>query len=997
MSNRSETFGRLLKGAINSIAAYEGKTAPAIEDALGEQIGVAGSTIQRYKTGYLPTEPRVVQILAKAAVSRGYLSRMWLQRFLQAARYPNPDALVAQFVDVFGSTPSSRDERTMPTGTLTFLFTDIEGSTTRWEHHPEAMEHALARHDELLHQAIDAYGGQVFKTVGDAFQAVFTTTSVALEAAIAAQRALGAESWGPIKPLQVRMALHVGSVQLRDDDYVGQPMNRVARLCAAGHGGQVLLSNAAQELVRDVLPKGVTLRDLGEHRLKDLVRPEHIFQLVIPDLPADFAPLRTLDSYTHNLPAQTTPLIGREAEVHDISERVRRDGIRLLTLTGPGGIGKTRVALQAAADLLDDFPDGVFFVTLAPIRDPARVPAAIAKTLGYHDAGEQEVLEQIKTDFKHKRALFVLDNFEQVAAAGLYVTELLTAAPQLKVIITSREVLHLYGEHEYMVPPLSLPDLQHLPPIERLTQYEAVRLFIERAQAVRPDFAITADNAPAVAEICTRLDGLPLAIELAAARCKLFPPKALLARLDKRLHLLAGGPRDLPARQQTLRGAIAWSYNLLDAAEQALFNRLGVFVSGCTLVTAEQVLADDRARDEAELTAYIPGRSVLDGLRSLSDKSLLKQDEIAEDGPRFVMLETLHEYAWEQLEVSGEHVMLRRRHAEHYLDFAKTVTPELFGAQQKYWFARLEEEHDNLRAALQWMLDQGEEERALDFCAALGEFWLSRGYFNEGLRWMDTVLAQTRDLTLPVRARVLYSAGSLAFQQSDFARARICYDQSLALARELHDPYLTALGLEGVASIVRKQGDLVQARAMYEESLAMLRELGSVQTIPWSQFRLAQVLLRQGEHAQAQQLSEESLAGLRKADDQLGVACVLGLQGEIAALRGDATQAAALLRESLILARENGGFLVVALGLVRLAGGDTAKHHPIPMARLFGAAETLLDTLDIRITAAERSEWERNVSALCGNLDAEAYQAAWQEGRGMAFEQAIAEALGVAR
>lgn len=587
----------------------------------------------------------------------------------------------------------------IPTGTVTFLFTDIEGSTQLWERHPEAMKVALARHDALLRQAIEANNGYVFKTVGDAFCAAFPTTPDALTAALAAQRALFAESWGEVGSIRVRMALHTGAAEERDGDYFGQPLNRVARLLSAGHGGQTLLSLASQELVRDHLPPGAELRDLGERRLKDLIRPERVFQLIIPDLPAEFAPLKTLDYRPNNLPAQATPFIGREREVGAVRKELLRSEVRLLTLTGPGGTGKTRLSLQAAADLLDDFTDGVFFVPLALVGDPALVAPTIAHTLNVNEVGGKPLLELLKDHLRDKQLLLVLDNFEQVTAAAPLVGELLIAAPRLKVMITSREVLHVYGEHDYPVPPMTLPDPMHLPPLERLAQYEAVQLFIERAQAAKTDFVITSENAPAVAEICVQLDGLPLAIELAAARVRLFSPQAMLARLEHRLKFLTGGARDLPARQRTLRGAIEWSYELLDADEQTLFRRLAVFVGGCMLEVAEAVC---NARNDLAI-------DVLAGLESLADKSVLEQEEMS-DEPRFRMMETIREFAMERLEESGEAEPLRRRHAEMHLLLAEQARSELGGPRATVYLDRLEVEHDNLRAALAWSLEHTNED-----------------------------------------------------------------------------------------------------------------------------------------------------------------------------------------------------------------------------------------------------------------------------------------------
>jgi predicted ATPase len=424
------------------------------------------------------------------------------------------------------------------------------------------------------------------------------------------------------------MALHTGAAEERDGDYFGPPVNRVARLLSAAYGGQVLLSLPAQELVRDQLPTETTLRDLGEHRLKDHFRPERVFQLVSPDLPSDFPPLRTLDTYRNNLPLQPTPLIGREKEVAEVCERLSRPELRLLTLTGAGGTGKTRLALQAAAELTEDFEDGILFVALAAIRDPQLVVGALAGTLGVKEAGGQPLLESLEYYLGEKRMLLLVDNFEHLLEAAPKVSEMLSGAPNLKVLVTSRIPLRLYGEHEYSVPPLALPDPERLPTVETLTHYEAVRLFVERAQAAKADFSVTNDNAPAVAEICYRLDGLPLTIELAAARIKVLSPQKMLERLGNRLKLLTGGARDLPERQRTLRSTIAWSYGLLEEGEKVLFARLSVFAGGRTMEAIEAICD---AEDDLPV-------DVLDGLASLIDKSLLKQEEGVGGEPRFVML-----------------------------------------------------------------------------------------------------------------------------------------------------------------------------------------------------------------------------------------------------------------------------------------------------------------------------------------------------------------------
>ena len=501
----------------------------------------------------------------------------------------------------------------LPKGTVTLLFTDMEGSTRLLQRVGERYADVLEACRHLLRTAFHQYHGHEVDTQGDAFFVAFARATDAVSAAVAAQCALATQVWPEDVAVRVRMGLHTGEPLLASEGYVGLDVHRAARIMSAGHGGQVLLSHTTCTLVEHDLPIGVSLRDLGAHRLKDLEHPSHLYQLVIPDLPADFPPLKTLDTHPNNLPIQLTPLIGREKEVTMVAHLLRRDDVRLLTLTGPGGIGKTRLGLQVAAELTEEYG---FFVNLSPIRDPALVLPTIALTLSVAENPTRSMLDVLQGFLQQKQILLLLDNFEQVVDAASQVTDLLTACPKLKFIVTSRAVLHVRGEQEFAVSPLALPNPRHLPDPVALSQYEAVALFISRARAVQPEFQVMNATAPAVADICVRLDGLPLAIELAAARIKLLPPQALLARLGQRFAVLTSGARDVPVRQQTLRNTIEWSYPL-DTSEQRLFRRLSVFVGGCTLEAVEAI--STTLGDE-------PG-FVLDGIASLIDKSLLRQSE----------------------------------------------------------------------------------------------------------------------------------------------------------------------------------------------------------------------------------------------------------------------------------------------------------------------------------------------------------------------------------
>jgi predicted ATPase/class 3 adenylate cyclase len=876
-------------------------------------------------------------------------------------------------------------------GTVTFLFTDLEGSTRLWEEQRERMQRALASHDALLHEVIEREGGHVFKTVGDAFCAVFADPAGAVAAALAVQQALATD--GDLAtgagPLRVRMALHTGTAEQRGGDYFGPPLNRVARLLAAGHGGQVLLSEATRALVRDALPGDASLLDLGEHRLKDLIRPEHIFQLFGPDLPRDFPPLRTLDLRLHNLPLQPTPLIGREKEIREVTERLRRSEVRLLTLTGPGGTGKTRLALQAAAELADVFEDGVFFVNLAPLTDPALVPSAIAQVLGVQESAERTLVESLQHHLREKSALLLLDNFEQVTEASATVGQLLAAGPGARVLVTSRIPLHLRGEHEYAVPPLSLPDPKQLPPLEQLTQYEAVRLFIERAQAAKADFQVTNSNAPAVAEICHRLDGLPLAIELAAARVKILPPQAMLTRLQSRLKLLTGGARDLPARQQTLRNAIEWSYELLSEEEKLLFHRLSVYAGGRTLEAVEAV-----CNPHGEL-------DVLEGVSSLVDKSLLRQVEGAAGDtgePRFTMLETIHEYAQEKLEESGEAEEIGRRHAEFFLALAEEARSQLNGSEQGRWLSCLEAEHDNLRAALSRTLAQGEVELAGRLAGALWRFWNMRGHVREGRQWLREVLAG-EGLSQPTRAKALDGAGSLAWRQGEPTAAEPLYEESLSLYRELEDTRGIAGVLIGLGILAKLRGELDRAQALYEEALARCRELeptvgiAAVAAIAVLLNNLGSLADTRQEYARAESLYRESLALARQVGDANGVSLALLNLAELARRQGNLPGARVHLRESLHVARDIGHVRWATGGLALLAQLLAAAGAAERAARFFGAVEARFAAMGTHVQTPERPEYDRDLAGARAQLAPEVWERLYQEGAAWSLEEAIAYAL----
>jgi len=780
---------------------------------------------------------------------------------------------------------------TLPTGTLTFLFTDIEGSTRLLEALGDALTPVLERHHALLREAIAVGEGTEVSTEGDAFFAVFPSAPRAAAAAASAQRALAAEPWPSGAAVKVRMGLHTGEGTLGGDNYVGLDVHRAARVAAAAHGGQVILSGATQALTAGGLPLGVSLVDLGQHRLKDLSRPEHLWQLAIEGLPATFPAPRTLEATPNNLPLQLTSFLGRQREVADALALLAEH--RLVTLTGPGGTGKTRLALQAAAEASDRYPDGVYFVALEPITRPELLLPTMAQAMGLMDPGAASV-ERLAEHFGERAFLLVLDNFEQVDAAAPLVGELLARAPHLSVLATSRSPLRVYGEREYPVPPLGLPDPRHLPELEQFTQFESVALFIERAVAVRPDFRVNSANAPAVAEVCVRLDGLPLAIELAAARVRVLTPQAILDRLSDRLGLLSGGARDLPERQQTLRGAIAWSHDLLEDDDKRVFACLSVFAGGSSLEHIEEVCFEVADRHRA-----------LDVVSSLVDKSLLREESASGSEPRFRMLETIRQFAAEQLAATGDAQTYQQRHAASILAFVERAAGEVMGPRGGEWLDGYELERDNIRAAMSWALESNAAETALRLLAACWRYWQMRGYLTEARGYADQVMAlPARKNHAEANEAALEAAGGIAYWQGDWPPARLWYGETLDLARARQDDRAEANALYNLTfTYAWNPGEQEEALKLANQALEVNRRLGDRVGIGRALWARASADYFFGDMPAAISALDEALEIFRTAGDQFMLAWTLYMQG-LTLLNTDRGRLHNMLREALDIFRQ---------------------------------------------------------------------------------------------
>jgi predicted ATPase/class 3 adenylate cyclase len=798
-----------------------------------------------------------------------------------------------------------------PTGTVTFLFTDIEGSTRHARADPAAWSAAQSRHHEIVRAAIESNQGFVFRVVGDAFLAAFSTVDSAIAAALAAQRGLQVELW-PGPRMKVRIGLHSGAAEWQSGDYEGYlTLAHVQRVMSAAHGGQIVLTQTTADLALGDLPPEVALRDLGTHRLKDLPRPEHIFQLTAPDLPAEFPPLRSLDGSPNNLPVQLTSFIGRENELDEL--RALLSANRLLTLTGPGGTGKTRLALRLASDELESFADGVWIVELAALSDPTLLTQTVAAALGVQEQQGRASLDALMDYLRGKTLLLILDNCEHlVESCAQLAQDALRAAPGLKVLATSREALGIGGETAFRVPSLPLPDSADAEDLERAAANDCVRLFVDRSSAANPRFRLTERNAGAAAQICLRLDGIPLAVELAAARTKVFSPEQITARLDDRFRLLTGGSRTALERHQTLVALIDWSHDLLNDDERVVLRRLSVFAGGWSLEAAQAVCREGAGGD------------VLDTLAHLADKSLVMVDDWADSTqPRYRLLETIRQYARDKLLAAGESERIRDRHLDFYLAFAEEAEPHLRRADQLAWLVRLEVEHDNLRAALAWSLDRGDAGRAMRLAGAAAYFWELRGYWSEGHKWLNKALALSSrgegdgvaDANV-ARAKTLYGAGRLLFATGiEPPVSRALVEESLQSWRALGDKWWMAAALEHIGFMLMWEGDLQTARARLQEAVSLSRNLDDRWALAMSLSRLSGAVSA-ADRVAGQLLREEAVAVAREVGDRSVLSQTIGGLAFLYAMNGDLAAAERLAAEALAEARTIGSVTQIFLALL---------------------------------------------------------------------------------
>ena len=904
---------------------------------------------------------------------------------------------------------------------LTFLFTDIEGSTSKWEEQPELMAHAVARHDAVLRDAVEKHGGTIVKTTGDGIYAAFPNPGDGLGAVIEIQLGLLDPAATGGLSLAVRCGLHTGAVHARDNDYFGSTINRTARIMGAAHGGQILVSLAVADLIRDSLPTGVSLKDLGTVRLKGLATPEAVFQIVHPKLYQNFPALRELEATPNNLPQQLTTFIGREREQAEIEEFLTTT--RLLTLLGMGGLGKTRLSLQIGASVMDGFPDGVWFVDLQTIRDPSLVAGETARVLGVREEAGRPLMQTLSAHLKSRKLLIILDNCEQVVDASADLAgALLRSAPDVRILTTSRIALRVPGEQTYVVQPLPVPSRSA--GFEALSASPAVQLFVERAKLHKPTFALTEREAPAVAELVSRLEGIPLALELAAARVRSLGIADINKRLQDRYKILTGGDRTLQARQQTLRALVDWSYDLLQESEQILLSRLSTFAGGCDL-TAAETIAGAEPLDPAD---------VLDLLTSLVEKSLVNMEE-GDDGARYRLLETIRDYGREKLTQREEQASVRAAHCDYFFVMAKAANRGAQGAEQAEWTRRVEAELDNIRAAIALALEGGVESIiAVKLAVALMWFWMLRGYSSEGRKYVKAALelpaVQASDY---IHGHALYVGASLAYSQSDNAEAQRMLERCLEIRRRDGKPVEIAATLSTLSVVRLGIGDSEGAREAGTEAVEIFRSLDDRINASIALFQLGQIHAYVGDNAQALELIGKCLAVARELQyPELESECQLML-GELAFDGGNVDAAKPMIERALEIARDAGDKRGEATALWWLGKADLVQHNfdaarvslggalrafqafdmfaelvgcledhamlleavgnPLAAARLSAAAERFRETLVLPRTPRDERKWQADVARLRSTLDAASLAKVWSEGRTWEVGDAVACAL----
>jgi len=1030
-------FGELLRRARQA--------AGLTQEELAERAGLSRRGIADLERGVRQTPRRDTVALLAAALG---LTGEERTGFETAARRGMRHATSAP--SAASSPPSVHGESTvptpaLPTGTVTFLCTDIEGSTRLLQQLGVARyAEALETVRRLLRAACAQHHGLEVDATGDGSFFAFAGAPEAVAAAAQAQRALAAHTWPDETSVRVRMGLHTGTAQVVGDHYIGLDAHRAARIAAAGHGGQALLSWTTCALVESKIPEGIALRDLGEHRLKDLQRAERLYQVVLPDVPSDFPPLNSLDAHPHNLPIQLTSFVGRERELGELKPLLQAS--HLLTLTGAGGTGKTRLALRLAAEELESFAAGVWLVELAPLADPALVPHTVAATLGVREQPGRRILDVLRDFVRAKSLLLILDNCEHLIEACAQLAEaLLRAAPDLRILASSREAFGIAGETTYRVPSLPLPDGARLGQpraMDTLARNDCVRLFAERAAVTHPAFHLTTTNTPAIAEIGRRLDGIPLAIELAAARTRVLPPEQIAAGLDDRFRLLTGGSRTALPRHRTLLALIEWSHELLNEPERALLRRLSVFAGGWSLEAAQAVCGEELGAD------------VLETLAHLVDKSLIDVEDSADASEgRFRLLETIRKYARGKLVEAAEAERVSDRHLAYCIRFAEDTVPHLRAAEQLEWVPRLEREHDNLRTAMAWALETDQSDRALQLAGALAYLWELRGYWSEGHRWLNDALALAEreqagssaaaEPHTPARARVawraraIYWAARLRFAVFfEPAVSHAIAEESLRLWRELEDPWWMAVVLEHLGFMSSTYGDVVAsratleegvslarqvedrwplarclvrlgtfmplsdpaaARAIREESVAVARSVGDRFVLSQGLFGLAVDHLLEGNVTAAEPAAAEALAAARAVGSVQHIFLSLIVLATVACEQGDLIKARDYSRQTLTSARDLGSpmwlmLVLFSLGLLHSYGGELLRG-----VRLLAAAETLLRNrgIDIRTEGMRdvmvmKEAVDKTLATARAQFDAAAVEAAWTEGQQLTVEQAVA-------